>query len=370
LPPRASSPPSRAAPERLKNSNFARRFGHGEATMKLTLQISLPLVVVLGLGGCSGLTQMQDTIGKFDQGAHSVASAQIGFDRAARAVECKDQFFTKAAAFAAPGATGGIDLHADCSPTVMTDASLQIRQSLMDSITLYADQIQALASADDTKNLASNEQTFASNLNGFAKKQGFTDLGIASDVEAAVMGITGMILDAKKETDIRAAAKAQQSNLKKIVKLLQDENTSLAKGIKSNLGRISALLTKAVAELRAAEQHEYVSAGGTEKDSAKARQPVPATPEVFFALLSAPGILQEANPFTPLGQPGPDDKPLPPNTAGNPADAADQLNKSLDALVTANDALATAGTGGLVAVVNDLVARAKAAQDAQTALSK
>jgi len=71
----------------------------------------------------------------------------------------------------------------------------------MDAITLYADQIQALASADDAKNLTTNEQSFASNLNDFAKKQGFTNLGIASDVEAAVMGITGMILDSKKETD-------------------------------------------------------------------------------------------------------------------------------------------------------------------------
>ena len=79
--------------------------------------------------------------------------------------------------------------------------------------------------------------------------------------------------------------------------------------------------------------------------------------------------MQTANPFGAAPQPSAGAPPaLDSNT--NPDSIAQQQNKALDGLVTANAALATAGTGGIVAAVNDLVARAQAAQAMQAALAK
>ena len=49
--------------------------------MKNTLFI---VAAVFAFSGCAGLTQMQDTVTKFDQGAHSVSTAQMSFS-----IKCK-----------------------------------------------------------------------------------------------------------------------------------------------------------------------------------------------------------------------------------------------------------------------------------------
>jgi hypothetical protein len=49
---------------------------------------------------------------------------------------------------------------------------------------------------------------------------------------------------------------------------------------------------------------------------------------------------------------------------------AEKLNAALDALVTANAALANPARGGIVASVNELVARAKDAETLYSALNK
>jgi adenine/guanine phosphoribosyltransferase-like PRPP-binding protein len=54
----------------------------------------------------------------------------------------------------------------------------------------------------------------------------------------------------------------------------------------------------------------------------------------------------------------------------DPGNVAKQLNAALDAMVTANDALANAGTGSVVAAVSDLVARGQSVNAMVTALGK
>jgi hypothetical protein len=54
----------------------------------------------------------------------------------------------------------------------------------------------------------------------------------------------------------------------------------------------------------------------------------------------------------------------------DPANVAQQLNATLDGVVNANRAIAADGTGGIIAAVNDLIARAKKAQTIQSALNK
>ena len=81
--------------------------------------------------------------------------------------------------------------------------------------------------------------------------------------------------------------------------------------------------------------------------------------------LAAHRIVENTNPAgTPTAVPG---APAP---VADPLSAAQQLNAALDGLVRANDAIASAGTGGITAAITDLVARAQAAQAMQAALNK
>jgi hypothetical protein len=54
----------------------------------------------------------------------------------------------------------------------------------------------------------------------------------------------------------------------------------------------------------------------------------------------------------------------------DPSVAVSQLNAALDGLVSANNAIANAGVGGINAAVADLVSRAQAARTFQAALGK
>jgi hypothetical protein len=282
------------------------------------------------LTACSGLTQVQDSISKFDQSTHSVATAQTTFFEAVQAADCDSQFYDAAYSYAQNKAPG-IDLRSNCSPRGLTDAQLKIRQTLLASITLYADQLQALAAAGDSKQLSTNEQSLASNINSFAQNQGFAKSGIAADVEAAIIGLTGMVLDYTKFATIQAAAAAQQDNLSKVVTQLKAENIGDAAGIDSNLSNIRDEMATELARIR------------------KTNGPV-----AFFYVANARSILTSAN---PLG-------------SQTSTSTVQQLNASLDAIVSANQAIASAGTGGIVAAVNDLVARAQQAQAVQAALIK
>jgi hypothetical protein len=87
----------------------------------------------------------------------------------------------------------------------------------------------------------------------------------------------------------------------------------------------------------------------------------------FFYLVQAHAIMQGVNPLgsAPIAE-----------SAGaiEPSRIAEKeaalLNAALDAVVRANQAIQNATTGGTVAAVNDLIARAQAAQAMQAALLK
>lgn len=313
----------------------------------MTLLRRLTPLILYGacLAGCTTLPPLQDTISKFDEGAHSVAAAQMDFIRAVRTVDCESQFFTRAYNYAK--GTGGIDLRNSCTPTVIKDQELQIRQTFLNAVTLYADQLQALAAAGDDKTLDDNSQSLATATNSFAKKQGFSKLGVASDVEAAIIGLTNMVMDHKKSDIIKVAAANQQDNLAKVVSYLKDENASFAGSIESNLGLMRADLATISADVR-------------KKDG----------DAVFFYLLQTPGILRGADPFAQSTSPAGTSDLASLAATSNPDSNAEVLNKSLDSLVQANQALAKSAAPGIVAAVNDLVTRAKAAQGIQRTLDK
>ncbi len=295
-------------------------------------------VIVLSLVGCAGLTQMQDSVTKFDQGAHSASVAEMNFLRAVQAADCNYQFYTQAADWA-QGKSSRYVIVGPCKFSVLDDKELKVRQDLMDAITLYTDKMAALASSDDNKTLTSNSQTLAENLNKIAKQGSFSNLSIATEVEAAIIAITEMALDQRRFTEVRKAASDMALHLNVTVEALKAENANYALVIAGKLGGIEVTLRSIL-------------------DSAhKARGPMS-----FFDVIEARGIEQSANPLGATAT----------STASGatPQGIASQLNDALDAIVKANDAIAHASTGGIIATVNDLVARAQAAVAIQAALSK
>lgn len=284
-------------------------------------------IAVVGLTGCSGLTQLQDSVTKFSQGVHAVSTTQTSFFQAVKIADCNNQFFDHALASALDG-NKAIDLNGECTPSILDDGQIKIRQLLMDSLTLYADKIQALATDDNNKKLDENSQNLATQINSLAKQGGLKNLSLASSVEAAVFAISDMVLEQVIFCDIKVAAKSMDSHLVQIVGALKRENNTFSIGIESKLDGIALKIRTAMAK--------QLNQNGT-------------VAEKLFQVVTAHDILQKADPHQ--------------------ADAS-QLNNALDAVVNSNRAIANAGTGGIIAAVNDLIQRAQAAQKVQETLSK
>jgi len=301
------------------------------------------LILTTGfLTSCSGLSQIQTPINQFDQGAHSVATNEMTFLKAVETADCNSQFYASAHDWAV-GKGANFDITGTCNPTILTDQQIQIRQQLMDALTLYADKMLALSSSDENKTLDSNSQQLATNLNAFAKQQGFSNLSAATDIEAAVIGIAEMALDQKRFADIQTAAKSMASSLKLIIDTLKTENTNFALGVSSKLDQTEI-------NFRDILMNTHKQRGAMS----------------FFDVVEARQVMQSINPLgsSPLATPPSS------QTAYDPSHVADQLNSSLDAIVKANQAIADGSTSGIIAAVNDLVTRAKAAQTDQSTLNK
>jgi len=270
---------------------------------------------------------MQDTVTKFDQAAHSTATAQMSLFHQVQAAECSRDFYAQAFQFATAQKDQKsdkypvvpLDLTPSCTPQELTDAQLRIRQKLMDTITLYADAIQALASGTDDATLSKNSQSLAGNIQGLAKQQGFTAVTStdAAALNAAVVTITSLILDHTKYKEVKEAASSVQPDLTIVVAQLKAENLSDAAGLASKAGSVTNDFHTAL--LSAREQRGPASF----LDIAQAHMALPS-------IVAAP----------------PDVTPL---------------NATLDALVAANQALARASNGGALPEVSDLVSRAQQA---------
>jgi hypothetical protein len=290
-------------------------------------QLAAIAVGVTCVSACSGLTQMQDTINKFDQGAHTASTAQMSLFKQVQQAECNRNFYNTALSFAAakknssadksPAIT--LDLTAPCKHTELTDDQLQIRQKLMDSITLYADAIQTLANGTDDTNLSKNSQALATDINTLAKQQKFSAVTPATTgaLNTALVTITNMILDHAKYKDIKSAASSVQQELSTVVEELKAENVNDIQSLESKAGAISGDFNTAV--LAARENAGLAS-----------------FLDVVYARSSIQSIVS-----------------APPNVA--------QLNATLDALVTSNQALARATNGGAIPEISDLTSRAQQA---------
>lgn len=290
------------------------------------LRALAPFALLLPLSACSGLSQIQDSVGKFDQSAHELAVAEIGFFGDLRAADCAYQNYYRISQ--ALYSNGAVVLPPQCQPSILSDSQMEQRRRLMDAITLYVDKMQALASDDSDKKLTDNSEKLAGELNSYAKRGGFNSLSAAGAVEAAVTAVGEMVLDQRRFRDLKNAAAGMEPQLRQVVAALQAENTADLAGLASKAGGIEISLHT----ILATEQRKRGLAP-------------------LADVLAAQSIVRDSQALVYK-------------------DEASRLNAALDALVEANHAIATAGTGGVMAAVNDLVARARAARTMQSDLSQ
>lgn len=299
------------------------------------------VVLMLGLlNACSGMAQMQGPVAKLSEGAHSAASSETAFLKAVETLDCNSQFYAHARDWAM-GTVSTVDLTGACRPTLITGEQIRIRQQLMEAVVLYADKMLALAVNDDNKTLDANAQKLAKNLNAVAKQSGFSELSAASAVEAAILAVAEMALDQRRFTGLKDAALSMAPSLETLVAVLKTENAGFAEGMESKRDLVEISLKEILVKTH--------------------RQQVATS---FLDVVEMRNILRMANPFGAA----PVSSSLP-QPALDPLRVAEQLNATLDSIVNVNNAIAHAGTGGVMAAANDLAARAKAAQANQEAFA-
>jgi hypothetical protein len=290
----------------------------------------LALIGVTTLSACgtfSQLAQTQDIVSKFDQGIHTVSVAEMSYLHQVQTAECSRNFYGQAFAFASaqkdpnthqfPPVT--LDLMPACTPQELTNDELQLRQKLMDTITLYADSVQALTNGTNDSTLGNNSSALAKDIQGLASQQKFTAV-TASDtagLNAAVVSVAEFIVDHHEYTKVRDAASKVQQPLAAIIEALKAENVNDAQGLSSKAETVTNDFRAAVSSSR-----DHMGAAS------------------FIDIAQAHVAL--ASILTP-----------PPNIA--------QLNSTLDAVVTANQALANPESAGAMPEISSLISRGQQA---------
>jgi hypothetical protein len=245
-----------------------------------------------------------------------------------QAAECSSAFYKQAFQFAVaipnedgkyPNDASVLGLRAQCKPAILNDQQLVIRQKLLDTLTLYADAIQTLTNGTSDTQLSTNSQKVASDIKTFATEQKFTskEQEGAGALNAAVVAITALVLDHSGYKHVKDAAAAVKPQLALLVNALKVENEDDAKYLASEADGL-------INEMR------------TGLSGARDR----LGPASFVDIVSAKVTLNSL-------------VVAPPNV--------DQLNKVLDALVSANDALARSSNGGAIPEISDLISRAQQA---------
>lgn len=296
------------------------------------------MLVSMVFSACAGLSQIQHPVSQFDQATHSAATAESAFLDSILMVDCEAQFYENAYNYAHN--QGTLKLIGYCTPRVIKPEQIELRKSLMNAIVLYADKMQALASTDDDKQLDTNSQTLAKNLNTLATTGGIKlkDPALVQGVETAFIAIANMALDQKKYKTIREAAQNMQLPLTNVVEALKSENSSLAKdmGDKIKTGKFGLVEN---------QLHIVIN---------ESRNKTNDPGETFFNIVNGRNILLSLSqvPKQSFGLSG--------TKSGDPAKP---LNDALDAIVNCNKAIAETKSGGIGAAASDLYQRATAAQD-------
>lgn len=309
---------------------------------RITYFVSILLILVV-ISGCARFSQIQNAVSQFDQATHKAADAENAFLDMVITVDCEAQFYEQAYKYALK-MEDNFKLKAYCTPRVLTPGQSEIRKLLMAAIVLYADKMQALATDDDNKQLDTNSQNLAQNLNRLATAGGINlpNPALVQGIETAFITIAKMALDQTKYKNIREAAEKMQPQLVTIVEALKKENWGFGQTTGEQTGKIGAIETQVRALI--AKSHDQ------NNDPA----------ETFFNIVNGRNILLSLNqvPKQSFGLSGPLTR-----------DPAKPVNDALDAIINCNKAIAETGSGGINAAANDLFQRAVTAIDIYKSLS-
>jgi hypothetical protein len=287
---------------------------------------SVVLICTCALSACSTFsrfTQTQGDVSKFDQGAQAIGSSEIAFLHQVQTAECTRNFYEQGYAFATAQQdpethsypNSPLDLAPPCTPQELTNDELQLREKLIGAITLYADSMQALTSGTNDSGLNSNSSSLAKNIQSLASQQKFTAVSAneTAGLNAAVASIAEFIIDHREYTKIKDAASNLQQPLATIVDALKSENLNDAQGLASK----SATVTN---DFRIA-----VSSSRDRRGPASFLDIAEAHRALGSILVAAPDVVR--------------------------------LNSALDALLSANQALASPTNAGAKPELSALVSR-------------
>ena len=204
----------------------------------MRIPVFVASICVLSLSACSTLTRYSETqsnVTKFDRGAHAVAASEMAFLHRVQNAECTDAYYKRAYAYATDTRDKPFDLAFQCHPTELTNDQLQIRLTLLSAITLYADSLTALTNGSNETQFDSNSSDVAKNLEALAAQEKFSAIGTnaIAGVNAAVSSIAKFIIERREEPNIVDASARLQEPLETIVAVLKAENTDDGQGLKS-----------------------------------------------------------------------------------------------------------------------------------------
>jgi hypothetical protein len=265
---------------------------------------------------------MQQTSAQFDRAVHTVATTELVLFHQVQAADCNDQFYQNAYRVAglAPDKLdlAQIDLTGGhCSHQELTDEELAIRQKLLSALTLYADTIQALSEGKGDLDPTAKEKALAGDIKSLATQGKFGSLekNSGAGLDAAVSAVVHIVIDRRTYKDIESAAGTVQSQLTTVIQELQAENRNDVQGLHSKYGSVNNEMMSA---LKLACEREGVGC--------------------FLAISAAHTALE--------------------GVIVAPPDV-EELNKTLDAVLTANASLAQPKSAGAAAEVSDLTDRAQ-----------
>lgn len=291
-------------------------------------------IAAASLGACllcacrtlAPMAQEQKIASQFSTGAHLISAAETTFLRQVQSTECMSTFYNEAFAYAVAekearsrdNSSTVLDLLPSCQPTELTYAQLQSRQALLNLLTAYADSIEAVMGEGGDQEFDSNSESIAKRLQSVAKQAGFTAItpNEVAGVNAAIDTITSVIIDHHEYGNVKEATSKAESSLESIVNALKSENSNDASGIQSKLGGIKN-------DFRIA-----ISASRDHKGAAS-----------FLDIVNTHALLASMT------------------VTADPV----QLNAALDALVTANKALARGDKATARLVVSNLVSEGQKA---------